>query len=356
MPNSTSGVSDTREISLKKVTINDVAKHAGVSKKTISRVLNDESNVSSDTSEKVKKSIELLGYRPNPQARGLASNQSYLIGLLYDNPNKSYVTDIQTGALETCQKENYNLVIYPEQYDSVELLDRLRSILENARLDGLILTPPFSDMKELLDLLHRMGVNYVRIAPTVDFEMSPCVVSNDLDASYQMTRYLISLGHSKIAFIKGHPEHNVSELRLAGFVRAMEEASISVLPEYLEQGYFTFRSGEDSGRRLLNLENPPTAIFSSNDFIAAGVLKVAAQRNVSVPHQLSVCGFDNAPISRYIWPSLTTVKQPIDSMAAEGVKLLINLIRKKQLEFSVVRFEDELIVRESSAPAANFKS
>ncbi len=339
---------------MKKVTINDVAKHAGVSKKTISRVLNNESNVSADTKEKVQRSFEILGYRPNPQARGLATNQSFLIGLLYDNPNKSYVTDIQTGSLETCQKENYNLVIYPEQHDAIDLLDRLRSLLNNAHLDGLILTPPFSDMKPLVEMLEQMQVNYVRIAPTLDFDRSPCVVSNDEDAAYQMTRYLISLGHSKIAFIKGHPEHNVSELRLNGYLKAMQEASIDIQDEYLEQGYFTFRSGEDCGRRLLNLKNPPSAIFSSNDFIAAGVLKVAAQRSVSVPHQLSVCGFDNAPISRYIWPSLTTVKQPIKAMAAEGVKLLIQTIRQKSLDFPISRFEDELIVRESSAPVANF--
>jgi LacI family transcriptional regulator len=338
---------------LKKVTINDVAKHAGVSKKTISRVLNNELNVSPDTKLKVQKSFEILGYRPNPQARGLATNKSYLIGLLYDNPNKSYVTDIQTGALETCQKENYNLVIYPEQHDAIDLLERLTALLNNAHLDGLILTPPFSDMKPLIEMLERLQVSYVRIGPTFDFNRSACVVSNDLDAAYQMTRYLISLGHSRIAFIKGHPDHNVSELRLNGFIKAMQEASIEVKPDYLEQGYFTFRSGEDCGRRLLNLKQPPTAIFSSNDFIAAGVLKVAAQRNVSVPHQLSVCGFDNAPISRYIWPSLTTIKQPIKAMAAEGVKLLIQNIRQKTTEITISRFEEELIVRESSAPVAN---
>ncbi len=339
---------------MKKVTINDVAKHAGVSKKTISRVLNNESNVSADTKEKVLQSFEILGYRPNPQARGLATNQSFLIGLLYDNPNKSYVTDIQTGSLDTCQKENYNLVIYPEQHDAIDLLDRLRQLLNNAHLDGLILTPPFSDMKPLLEMLEQRQVNYVRIAPTEDLERSPCVVSNDLDAAYQMTRYLISLGHSKIAFIKGHPEHNVSELRLNGYLKAMQEASIETQAEFIEQGFFTFRSGEDCGRRLLNLKSQPSAIFASNDFIAAGVLKVAAQRNVSVPHQLSVCGFDNAPISRYIWPSLTTVKQPIKAMAAEGVKLLIQTIRQKPIEFGISRFEDELIVRESTAPVANF--
>ena len=339
-----------RGCSLKKITINDVAEHAGVSKKTISRVLNNELNVSIDTKTKVLRSFQLLGYRPNPQARGLASNQSFLIGLLYDNPNKSYVTDNQIGALESCQKDGYNLVIYPEDYESSDLLDRLTSILTNSFLDGLILTPPFSDMLPLLNLLEQMKVQYVRIGPTINFDRSPCVISNDLDAAYQMTRYLISLGHTKIGFIKGHPDHSVSSLRLAGYQKALEEVSISVVPELIQQGYFTFRSGEDCGRKLLNLENRPTAIFASNDYIAAGVLKVANQMNISIPHQLSVCGFDDAPISRYIWPSLTTIKQPIRTMGAEAAKLLIKQIKDRHLQHTVIKFEDELIVRESSAP------
>lgn len=335
---------------MKKVTINDVARHAGVSKKTISRVLNNEQNVSIDTRARVQRSFKELGYRPNPQARGLASNQSFLIGLLYDNPNKSYITDTQTGALETCQKEGYNLVIYPEDFESLDLLERLEQLLINSHLDGLILTPPFSDMLPLLELLDRLAVNYVRIAPSVRLELSPCVISNDTEASYQMVRYLISLGHTRIGFIKGHPDHSASHKRLDGYMKAMNEADITVIDELIEQGFFTFRSGEECGRRLLNHEQPPTAIFASNDFIAAGVLKVCAQRKIAVPHQLSVCGFDNAPISRYIWPSMTTIKNPIKPMAAEAAKILIKSIREESLENTVIKFEDELIVRESSGP------
>ena len=340
-----------RSNKLKKVTINDVAKHAGVSKKTISRVLNNEVNVSIDTKAKVLKSFQILGYKPNPQARGLASNQSFLIGLLYDNPNKSYVTDTQTGALNACQKEGYNLVIYPEDYESSDLLDRLNNILTQSFLDGIILTPPFSDMLPLLEMLEQLKLPYVRIGPTINYQLSPCVISNDKEASYQMTRYLISLGHTRIGFIKGHPDHSVSALRLEGYEQALKEVNLSVDDNLIKQGYFTFRSGEDCGRQLLNISEKPTAIFASNDFIAAGVLKVAAQKNISVPHKLTVCGFDNAPISRYIWPSLTTVKQPIKSMAEEAAKLLVKRIKEKLPTNSISKFEDELIVRESSAPA-----
>ena len=204
---------------MKKITINDVARHAGVSKKTISRVLNDEPNVSVDTKTKVQRSFEALGYRPNPQARGLASNQSFLIGLLYDNPNKSYVSDIQSGALERCKLDGYNLIIYPEDHESDCLLSNLENGLISANLDGIILTPPFSDMSPLLELLERRRIPFIRLGATLSLTGSACVISNDNEASYQMCRYLISLGHSQIGFIEGHPDHNVSQLRLKGYLK-----------------------------------------------------------------------------------------------------------------------------------------
>jgi len=336
---------------MKKITINDVANHAGVSKKTISRVLNNEPNVSIDTKTKVQLSFKALGYRPNPQARGLASNQSFLIGLLYDNPNKSYVSDIQSGALQRCKTDGYNLIIHPEDHENGSLLSNLENVLVGVNLDGVLLTPPFSDLLPLLELLHHRKIPFVRIGATFPFLKTPSVISNDTEASYKMCRYLISLGHTEIGFITGHPDHNVSQQRLDGYLKALKEINISALPELIKQGYFTFESGENCARSLLSLKNRPTAIFASNDFMAAGVLKVALQKNLSVPHDLTVSGFDNAPISRYIWPSLTTVKQPIKAMALEATKILIRLIREKTIENKTVIFENELVVRESSAPS-----
>lgn len=335
---------------MRKVTINVVAEFAGVSKKTVSRVLNNEPNVSSATKQKVQAAFEQLGYRPSTQARGLASNQSFLIGLVYDNPNKSYVSDVQTGALEICHSNGYQLIIHPTDHQSDELLDKLDNLLTDSRLDGLVLTPPFSDMQEIIDMLQQKQLPFVRIGPTVEFSSSPCVISNDVEASYEMTRYLISLGHTRIGFIQGHPKHNVSQQRLMGYQKALQEGAIEFCPEYVKQGFFTFSSGEDCARQLLSLANRPTAIFASNDYMAAGILKVASQRNISVPHELSVVGFDNAPISSYIWPSLTTIKQPVRQMASEALKMLINKVRKRSLESELVELNDELIVRDSSAP------
>lgn len=335
---------------MQKVTINDVAEYAGVSKKTVSRVLNNEPNVSKNTNQKVRAAFEALSYRPSPQARGLASNQSFLIGLLYDNPNKSYVSDIQTGALKICDKQGYHLVIHPADHESNSLLDNLSHFISQSQLDGLVLTPPFSDMQPLLTMLDNINLPYVRIAPTINLSSSICVTNNDQEAAYEMTQYLISMGHSLIGFIKGHPDHNVSRQRLEGYKSALKENNIAFDNNYLAQGYFDFKSGEQCARKLLALEPAPTAIFASNDYMAAGVLKVASQKNIAIPHQLSLTGFDDAPISRHLWPSITTVRQPVQEMASKALEMLIRLIRSDTPENQQQQFDSTVIVRESSAP------
>ena len=198
---------------------------------------------------------------------------------------------MQTGALEVCNQNGYHLVIHPTDHESKELLTELENLITDSRLDGVMLTPPFSDMTDLLAMLESRAIPYAKIGPTVLDDHTPSVISNDVEASYEMTRYLISLGHSRIGFIKGHPDHNVSNQRLAGYQKALEESGIAFDNELVAQGYFTFSSGEDCGRKLLSLETRPTAIFASNDYMAAGIIKVASQKKISVPHELSVAGF-----------------------------------------------------------------
>ncbi|WP_196140250.1 LacI family DNA-binding transcriptional regulator [Aliikangiella sp. G2MR2-5] len=344
---------------MSKVTINVVAKHAGVSKKTVSRVLNDEPNVSAATKEKVKAVFKELGYRPSPVARGLATNRSFLIGLVYDNPNKAYVSDIQNGALSVCNDKGYHLLINPIDHESDDLLLSIEKLWTESRLDGLVLTPPFSDMQPLIAMLDQLNADYVRVGATlfgedihakIDEEpvrashLSPCVISNDEQAAFEMTRYLISLGHDKIGFVKGHPDHPVTEQRYEGYLKALRAAGLIENPDYIVQGMFDFRSGEDCGRQLLSLDDRPTAIFASNDYMAAGILKVASQKGIAVPHELAVTGFDNAPIARHLWPSLTTVKQPIEEMAAAAIEQLLARSSDR------LQMDSVLVVRESTAP------
>lgn len=335
---------------MQKITINDVARRAGVSKKTVSRVLNEEPNVSEATKLKVQSIFDELGYRPSPQARGLASNQSFLIGVVYDNPNDSYVADVQAGALSTCNRLGYHLLIHPCDRNSEALISELVSLVSHSRLDGLVLTPPFSDMKPLLDTLDKKAIAYVRIGSTIEGAHSPSVIGSDKEAAFEMTNYLISLGHTQIGFIKGHSDHQVSQQRYKGYLEALKESGLKLDEQYIQQGDFTFQSGEQSARRLLALDNPPTAIFASNDLMAAGVFKVASQKGLNIPHELSVAGFDNAPISSYIWPSMTTVRQPVKEKAAQALSMLIDTIRKRELPVRQVQLNDELVIRESTAP------
>jgi len=342
---------------LSKVTINVVAQHAGVSKKTVSRVLNNEPNVKESTKQRVKAVFEELGYRPSPVARGLATNQSFLIGLLYDNPNKSYVSEIQNGALSECKKFGYHLIIQPANHEGEDLLTEVKKLWVESRLDGLILTPPFSDMEPLLQMLDQLKAKYVRIGATQlnrpkpdDVKETRSVISNDQQATYDITNYLISLGHSKIGFVKGHADHPVSEQRYQGYLQALTDNKLKFDSSLVESGLFDFKSGEEAGRRLLNSDMAPSAILASNDYMAAGVVKVASQKKISVPHDLSVVGFDNAPISEYLWPSLTTVKQPIYEMAAKAASMLIDSNKPQSIETAPVCLKSELVIRESTAP------
>ncbi|PCJ50028.1 MAG: transcriptional regulator [Gammaproteobacteria bacterium] len=334
---------------MQKATINSVAAYAGVSKKTVSRVLNNEPNVSVKTTQKVNDAFKALAYKPSPQARGLASNQSFLIGLIYDNPNKDYIHEIQMGALNVCNDEGYHLVIHPAVFKSENILQNLKDFIIQSQLDGLVLTPPFSDMHSLLEILEKNDIAHVRIAATEQISDSICVINNDQEASYEITDYIISLGHRDIGFIKGHPEHNVSAQRFKGFEQALIDHGLEVKSQYIEQGYFDFVSGVSCANKLLNLDSPPTAIFASNDYMAAGVLKAASLKKIKVPDDLSITGFDDVAISRYLWPSITTIQQPVRLMASKALDILIKQIRKQTIEQPQIQLASQLLIRESCA-------
>ncbi|KID56694.1 transcriptional regulator [Pseudoalteromonas luteoviolacea CPMOR-1] len=334
---------------MKKVTINSVAEYAGVSKKTVSRVLNNEPNVSPATREKVLQVFKELDYKPNPIARGLARNKSFIIGCLYDNPSKSYITRVQSGALEACHKFNYNLLIHPCELRGEELIHNVDQLLTTSRLDGLVLTPPFSDSQELIDFLKTQNVPFARVASALEDESSISVSSNDEQGAYELTEHLISLGHKDIAFIKGHRDHSATEKRFSGYQNALLNHGIEFKESLVAQGNFSYHSGADSAKEILDIEPMPTAVFASNDYMAAAVLKLATQRKLRVPEDISIAGFDNAPIARHIWPGLTTIAQPVEEMTRQAVEQLILQISDPSTEVYQKVLEAKLITRESTA-------
>ncbi|MBQ4862977.1 LacI family DNA-binding transcriptional regulator [Pseudoalteromonas sp. MMG013] len=334
---------------MKKVTINSVATYAGVSKKTVSRVLNNEPNVSPATREKVLKVFKELDYTPNPIARGLARNRSFIIGCLYDNPSKSYITRVQSGALEACHKHNYNLLIHPCELRGDALIANIENLLTTSRLDGLVLTPPFSDSVELIEFLKRKNVNYARVASAIEDDESISVRSNDEQGAFEITEHLIELGHANIAFIKGHPDHSATEQRFSGYQRALSTHNIAFNNALVAEGNFSYHSGADSAKAILDITPRPSAVFASNDYMAAAVLKLATQRHLKVPEDISIAGFDNAPIARHIWPGLTTIAQPVEEMTRQAVELLINQIGGADVGVLQTTLEAKLITRESTA-------
>lgn len=316
-----------------KATITDVAKHAGVSMKTVSRVLNNEPNVAAKTREKVLAVANDLHYSPNLAAKGLASSKSYLIALVYDNPSAHYISNIQSGAIAACRDYGYHLVPEPlmleEGATSEKAAESLSNLLNRLPVDGVILTPPLSDSPSAIKIVTEMKVPVVLVAPSDPDIDVHTVKMDDVKAAKEMTEFLISQGHKSIGFIKGHVEHSASALRYEGFRKAMADAHLKVHDHEVRQGDFSFASGVEAAEGLLaDAHDRPSAIFASNDDMAAGVVSVASKLGLDVPGELSVCGFDDTPLAKILSPQLTTVQQPIYDMGFQAVKLLIDPIEK----------------------------
>ncbi len=304
-------------------TITDVAREAGVSIKTVSRVLNREPNVREETRDAVLAASRALNYRPNLSARSLAGSRSFLIGLFFDNPSPAYVNDVQRGAVHRCRESGYHLTIEPVAADAADLESVVEQAVSTLRLDGVILTPPICDDPRVLSVLESLGASYVRIAPDHEKSRAPWVGMDDRAAARAMTEHLLDLGHVDIGFVKGHPDHGASRLRQEGFLQALAERGMAPRDDRIAQGWFSFRSGFEAGEQLLAEGDRPTAIFASNDDMALGVMASAMRRRIAVPEELSVAGFDDTPAARTVWPQLTTIGQPILEMAAAAADLLI---------------------------------
>jgi LacI family transcriptional regulator len=327
-------------------TIKDVSALAQVSTKTVSRVLNKERYVSAEMRKRVERAVAELNFRPSLAARALAGRRSYQIALIYDNHSPHYIHQIQTGVWARCLEEGVRLLAQPCDAASPELADEVGGLIDQTQVDGVILSSPVTDAAAALEELERRDVPYVRISPGTDHARSSSVSMDDVQAADEMTSHLIALGHRRIGFIIGHPNHQASDLRLFGYRRALDRAGIAYEPKYVRQGLFDFASGEAAADFLLDLPQRPTAIFASNDDMAAGVLTVAHRRGMSLPRDLSVAGFDDTALASQLWPPLTTVRQPTRDLAYAAASLLF-----ERAEDPVHRrLAHELVFRASTAP------
>lgn len=304
-------------------TINDVARIAGVSKKTVSRVINRSPLLNGDTRTRVEEVIAELGYKPNPQARALALRRNFLIGLIHDNPNGQMVLNVQQGLLEVLRDTEFELILHPIDRGSPRMIADIRQFLERQRLHGVMLLPPISENDEIAALCSELGSRYVRMGSAVFDEPQHMVASNDREVVRGAIEHLIALGHQRIGLVQGPHGFRSAFERQQGYEEALIGAGMKVQRTLIAQGDYRFESGMRAAERLLDLSPRPTAVFSSNDEMAAGILHVARQRGLDVPRDLSIVGFDDTPIASHIWPPLTTVRWPIQTMArAAALKLI----------------------------------
>jgi LacI family transcriptional regulator len=334
-------------------TIHDVALKAGVSPMTVSRVVNGERNVRDTTREAVLAAVRDLKYSPNPAARSLAGAQNARIGLLYSNPSAAYLSEFLLGALDESSRKSAQLMLEKCEVSSAAAeRAAVRRLIEGG-VAGVILPPPVCESHVILAELKKASIPTVAVATGRSRADASCVRIDDFKAAYEMTRYLLTLGHRHLGFIKGHPNQTASAERWLGFETALREADCKPQSPSVEQGYFSYRSGLDSAEKLLALRPRPTAIFASNDDMAAAVVSVAHRRGLDVPRDLSVVGFDDTATATTVWPELTTIRQPIAAMAQAALDLLTRKIRKQrdgEAPSSIDRLvAHELVVRQSTA-------
>ncbi|CAN4280533.1 LacI family DNA-binding transcriptional regulator [Pseudoxanthomonas sp. LjRoot125] len=326
--------------------IEDVAAAAGVSMKTVSRVLNNEPNVRDEMRQRVMKAVEQLQYRPNLSARSLAGQRSYVIALVYNNPSRNYLMEIQSGMLEACRDNHYNLVLAPVGSPKQRKAEDLKVVFEHFAPDGVVLIPPLTDDPAVLEFLERHDVPFACIAPKHPQDRIG-VSMDETAAVLELMAGLVAQGHRRIAHIKGPPAHGACQWRFKGYREALRKAGLDFDEDLVVQGAFSYESGIEAGNHLLDLKRPPTAIFAANDDMAAGVIRAACERGLAVPRDISVCGFDDTPIARHIYPALTTVRQPTSEMGRLATLQLLARIRTSEAG-GMVHVEHEVVFREST--------
>ena len=315
--------------------------------------MNKQGLVKETTREKVQAAIDKLHYRPNLSARRLAGGNSLFLGLVYHNPSPGYLAKILIGALNGCRANSHHLVLEDlGQRAPFREPEKAAQHLFDVGLDGVIITPPLSNFAPFIEALERLGVAIVKVAPMNIHDEPLRVAMDDALAVKTMLDHMIGLGHRTIGFIKGPPDHPSTHHRFQGFCKTMKEHGIFPGDDYIVEGDFTYRSGFEAAHHFLKLETRPTAIFASNDDMAAGVVSVAHMNGIKVPEDLSVVGFDDTEIASTIWPALTTVKQPISEMSVQAVNLLTAYVRGNRED--IAKFTElmdfELVHRDSLAP------
>lgn len=328
-------------------TISDVANHAGVSPMTVSRVINGEANVRVLTRQRVEAAITQLRYQPNPAARSLAGAKLTRIGLLYSNPSPAYLSDLLFGSLDQASRAGVQMIVEKCELGDHEV-EVVRHLIATG-VDGIMLPSPLSDAPRLVAEIVAAGLPAVVVGSGAPSATMLAVSIDEHAATLAMMRHILGLGHRRIGFVVGSPAQAASALRRDGYLAALAEAGLPHDAALIAQGDFTYRSGLTAAEQLLALADRPTAIFASNDDMAAATVAVAHRHRLDVPADLTVCGFDDTTLATAIWPELTTIRQPIAEMSRASLDLLLATIRGQTPEPAQRVLDFQLVRRESDA-------
>ena len=345
---SKSGQTDGVPEATGRITINDIARLSGVSKKTVSRIINKSPMVSTETRKRVEKIIEEHSFRPDPQARALAFRKSFLVGLAYDNPSPQYVVNMQRGVLDSLLMTDYQLVLQPVDRATEDYRDNICKFVERHRPAGVIMPPSVSEDDTLAKMLRDLDCNYVRIASVELDEPSRMIRTQDAEGAAQAARHLATLGHKRIAHIHGPRSFRSSHERLYGFRAGLAEFGMELGEGMTLEAGYTFDTGVSAADNLLSRPNRPTAIFAGNDEMAIGIYTAARKAGLNIPDDLSIVGFDDTPMASRIWPQMTTVRLPIREMGKSAADRLLDQIQGKSVKASK-QFVPEIVVRQSTS-------
>lgn len=330
----------------------DVAKKAGVSFMTVSRVINNKENVKEETRKKVLKAIKELGYYPNVLGRGLNINKTETIGILIPLCSHlfstQYYIELLRGVEQYCAEKGFGLLFYPRRDESGNI--DYQQLFQERRVDGLlIIAPPLKDL-QLLTLMKKK-IPFVVIDGREAGGKNKKIVYVDADnigGATKAVEYLIKLGHKKIAHISGWNYVANGKDRLYAYKRTLKRNNINIREDYIVEGDFTEISGYNAMKKLLELRERPTAVFAANDLMAIGAIKAIREKRLSVPDNISIIGFDDIPLASYAIPPLTTVHQPIFKMGYESAKILLKLITTQKPKVGSQIMETRLVIRNST--------
>jgi DNA-binding LacI/PurR family transcriptional regulator len=332
-------------MSISRPTLRDVAKKAGVSHQTVSRVINGSDDVLPETRALVETAIEEMGYRPNAIARSMARGQTHTLACISPNLTDFTFASVIEGAEVEARQHKYFMVSSsasdPEAFR--ELVDEL---VGHRRVDGLIVINPYADQR--FEYIPK-DFPLVFVGASAH-EKNICSVSlDDEKVAYEATRHLLDLGHTSIALVTGPMEEDCSQDRTEGYRRALSEAGIAFDESMVIEGDWSATSGQDALLSFIEQGRVPSAVFAQNDRMAMGVMSAAREAGIKVPSQLAVIGVDDMPLSSYFDPPLTTMRQDIPRIGREAARMLLNIIQKKATETCDLKLHAELVVRQSTS-------